>query len=101
MSEQEQLKKFLLEDMTRNHNETRKTLDELRRTRVARGGVGAPLQVPTHLRDAAAGIGIIVTDADLNPDLMRPVNPRLMKEQTLDELSDTVRDIEEIEGLDG
>lgn len=40
-------------------------LDALRRTRKQRGGTGAPLEVPVHLRGAAEGKGILITDADL------------------------------------
>ena len=44
-------------------------LDELRRTRRSRGGVGEPLKIPAHLRDAAEGKpSIIITDEDLNAD---------------------------------
>lgn len=73
------------------HNETRKTLEMLRKTRAARGGVGAPLKVPGHLRDAAAGQGIVITDADLNP------NKPKGREQQEDEDSDLARRINESE----
>lgn len=69
------------------HNETRKLLEELRKTRKMRGGVGAPLVVPDHLRDAAAGQGIIVTDADLNP------NATKSREQQDDDDTDLARRI--------
>lgn len=45
-------------------DEVKLTLDRLRATRKARGGVGAPLQVPIHLQSSAA---IVITDADLKP----------------------------------
>lgn len=73
------------------HDDIKKKLDELRRTRKARGGVGAPLQVPAHLRDAAAGIGIVVTDADLDPRKTKT------REQELDEAADLATDINEVE----
>lgn len=62
MSEKEQLAKFLGEQLKDTHDQQRKILDELRRSRRARGGVGAPLEVPAHLRESSQ---IIVTDADL------------------------------------
>jgi hypothetical protein len=91
MTEQEALTKFLLEEQKKAHDETRKTLDELRRTRKTRGGVGAPLDVPFHLKDAARGMGIIVTDADLNPDLQKPIPRAMQVEKELDEMSDQQR----------
>lgn len=75
MSEKEQLTKFLTEEKMKEFDETKKQLDVLRSTRRSRGGVGAPLQVPGHLQDAAEGRGIIVTDADLNA----PVDPALFR----------------------
>jgi len=73
------------------HNEVRKILDMLRKSRAARGGVGAPLKAPAHLRDAAAGIGVVITDADLNPN--KPEG----KVERYDRLSDTARRINEAE----
>lgn len=73
------------------HNETRKTLEMLRKTRAARGGVGAPLTVPGHLRDAAAGQGVVITDADLSP------NSRKTQEEEDDTNSDTAQRIHESE----
>lgn len=49
------------------------TLDALRRTRKQRGGVGAPLDVPASLKDAARGQGIVITDEDLDPNNMGPI----------------------------
>ena len=83
-----QMAAAMTEHKREEFNETRSLLDQLRRTRAARGGVGAPLQVPLHLRDAAAGMGIVVTDADLDPD----AKPRTREEQ--DDLdSDRAHDI--------
>lgn len=57
----------LTEGRRAENDETKSLLDRLRATRKARGGTGAPLEVPAHLRDAASGVGIVITDADLNP----------------------------------
>lgn len=57
------LRKMLGSELDAQHGEIRHTLDVLRRTRKARGGVGAPLQVPPTL---GAQSLIVVTDADLN-----------------------------------
>lgn len=54
------LKKALAEDIAGRQNETRRVLDALRKTRRARGGTGAPLEQPAHLRNP-----IFVTDAEL------------------------------------
>lgn len=55
--------------MHQQHGDILSVLDKLRATRKARGGVGAPLVVPAHLRDAAEGKpGIIITDVDLSKD---------------------------------
>lgn len=51
-------------ELRRKQGETLSVLDELRRTRKARGGVGAPLNVPANLRE---GTEIVITDADLKP----------------------------------
>jgi len=68
-TEREALVEFQAAELKKSQEETLSVLDALRRSRKARGGVGAPLQVPANLRDAAAGQGIIITDADLNaPD---------------------------------
>lgn len=69
---QEAIIKVLVEDKRREFNETNSALDILRRTRRDRGGVGAPLQVPAHLKSAANGVGIVVTDADLRNDTPLP-----------------------------
>lgn len=65
-------------------------LDQLRRSRKSRGGVGK-LQVPIHLRDAAAGIGIVVTDRDLDDKVV------VTLEETQDNDSDTAQRINESE----
>lgn len=65
--ERAQITTALAEEKLREFGETNSVLDQLRRTRKSRGGVGAPLQVPTHLKDAAQGQGIVITDADLDP----------------------------------
>lgn len=67
MSEKEQLTKYLSEQKRADFDKTKSQLDILRSTRKSRGGVGAPLEVPGHLRDAAEGRGVIITDADLKP----------------------------------
>lgn len=56
---------ILAEQKRQDQNETKSVLDHLRKTRKARGGVGAPLIVPAHLQDASMGQGIVITDADL------------------------------------
>ena len=67
--DKELLAKFLTEEKHKDHGTTLKVLDELRRTRRSRGGVGEPLKIPAHLRDAAEGKpSIIITDEDLNAD---------------------------------
>lgn len=69
MAEKELLQKFLVAEEKKTHDSTNKILDELRRTRKARGGVGAPLEVPAHLRGVTDGSGLIlVTDAELDKD---------------------------------
>lgn len=50
MTEQEQLKKFLSEEQKQDHDKKLSILDALRRTRASRGGTGAPLQIPGHLK---------------------------------------------------
>lgn len=70
--DRDQLTKFLTEEATQKHNEVRKQLDILRSTRKSRGGVGAPLTVPAHLRSVMAGRPIIITDEDLKPDTPMP-----------------------------
>lgn len=50
------------EFMKQEHDDIRKQLDVLRRTRKDRGGVGEPLKVPGHL----SGGPVVVTDEDLN-----------------------------------
>lgn len=86
-----QYRMAITEHKREEFNETRKTLDELRRTRKARADAGAPLIVPPHLRDAAAGMGIVVTDADLDP------NRRRTREEQDDLDTDRARDINEAE----
>lgn len=59
-------------DLKGRHNDTMGVLDELRRTRKSRGGVGAPLIVPGSLSTAAEGKpSIIITDAELDKDSHR------------------------------
>ena len=69
-----QLATALVEVKRAEQSEVLSLLDQLRRTRKDRGGVGAPLQVPAHLRDAAEGQGIIITDADLTIGSNKPVS---------------------------
>lgn len=72
--DKEQLAKFEAEQMRQQHGETLTVLDALRRSRKSRGGVGAPLQVPGHLRDAANGNpSIVVTDDDLKANSAKPI----------------------------
>lgn len=61
MTEKELLTKYRTEELKKEHDSARKLLDELRRSRKARGGVGAPLDVPAHLSEARQTI--ILTDA--------------------------------------
>lgn len=61
--ERAQLGMALTEAKRAEFDDTLSILDKLRATRKARGGVGAPLQVPLHLR---AGTEIVITDADLD-----------------------------------
>lgn len=65
LAAQEKLKQF---------QETRAVLDTLRAARKARGGVGAPLGVPAHLKGASTGRGIVITDADLREDTPLPAS---------------------------
>lgn len=62
----------LTADKQREFDEVKSTLDILRQTRKARGGVGAPLEVPRNLKAASKGMGIIITDADLRNDTPLP-----------------------------
>lgn len=62
--EKAQMTAALTEAKRAEQGEVLSTLDMLRRTRKARGGTGAPLQVPLHLQSSAA---IVITDADLKP----------------------------------
>lgn len=64
--EKEAIKEVLGEDLKQKQEETLSILDQLRRTRKTRGGVGAPLEIPKHL---SAGSQIVVTDADLTANL--------------------------------
>lgn len=76
---QSELGQMLAESKRREHQEVLGPLDALRRSRKTRGGTGAPLQVPANLKNAANGQGIIITDADLDPNA--PVNPDLFKNE--------------------
>jgi hypothetical protein len=69
----EDLKKALVEQKRLEQNETRAILDTLRRTRKARGGVGAPLLVPAHL----GGNAVVLTD----PDTVEEMNEIAVKER--------------------
>lgn len=60
------VKKVLAQQIKASQDDTRKTLDALRKTRKARGGTGAPLDVPRHLHNP-----IFVTDAELADGLSR------------------------------
>lgn len=57
---EEVLAKVLGEEKKREQSEILSVLDALRKTRKARGGTGAPLEMPRHLQTA-----IVITDADL------------------------------------
>jgi hypothetical protein len=46
-------------------DQTKSLLDRLRSIRKHSGGVGSPLLVPKHLKAAAEGHGIVITDSDL------------------------------------
>lgn len=61
MSDENLLTQVLVEEKRREQGETLSVLDALRRTRKARGGVGAPLIVPRNL----SGKEIVITDDDL------------------------------------
>jgi hypothetical protein len=65
----EEMKKVLVEEKRREQNETLAVLDVLRRTRKARGGVGAPLKVPAHLGGTDDGL-IVLTDPDSIEELV-------------------------------
>jgi len=62
LSHKEAEKDYAVIEKKKEHQDTLKTLDELRRTRASRGGVGAPLIVPPGLRSE-----IILTDEDFKP----------------------------------
>lgn len=66
--EKEALQKVQGEELKRKHGETLSVLDALRRSRKSRGGVGAPLQVPAHLRD---GTQLVITDEQLKIDMSK------------------------------
>lgn len=53
-----ELAEVLVAEKRREQNETLAVLDVLRKTRAARGGVGAPLLIPAHL----GGDKLIITD---------------------------------------
>lgn len=67
MDNKEAIKKVLVEEKRREQGETLSVLDTLRRTRATRGGVGAPLQVPGHLKEGPGNL-IVITDADLKAE---------------------------------
>lgn len=79
MAEEEALKKYLTEQKRREQEETLTVLESLRRSRKSRGGVGAPLEVPANLKGAAKGMGIVVTDADMDPT--QSVDPLVFRER--------------------
>ena len=60
MNEQEAVAMVAVAEKKLENENTLRILDELRRTRKARGGTGAPLEVPTNLKNQ-----IVITDADL------------------------------------
>jgi hypothetical protein len=95
LSERESVTGHLVAAKKIEYGEQNKILDALRKTRAQRGGVGAPLKVPAHLRDAAAGVGIIVTDADLDPNSQSRLPPGLERERRADEISDLDRQVDE------
>jgi hypothetical protein len=59
MANNEDLGKFLVEEKKKEFDDNNRVLEALRRSRKSRGGVGAPLDVPRHLRNS-----IVITDAD-------------------------------------
>lgn len=61
MLKEAQFKVALTESKRSEQNEIMRTLDQLRKTRAARGGVGAPLQQPVSLSEGRNTI--IITDA--------------------------------------
>lgn len=63
--EKEAILKVAGEDLKRRQGEQMSVLDALRRSRKSRGGVGAPLSIPVHLRD---GSQIVITDDALKID---------------------------------
>lgn len=71
MEDSETLGKFLAEELKKEQGTTLSVLDMLRRTRKSRGGVGAPLEIPSSLKGASEGQGIIITDADLKLGLTK------------------------------
>jgi hypothetical protein len=72
--EKEQETKLNALYLQEQQDETRKVLDYLRKTRKSRGGTGAPLEIPPHLRDASEGAGIVITDADLQLGAVKPID---------------------------
>ncbi len=52
MSSKEAATRVATEYLKHAQDETKSVLDELRRSRHRRGGTGAPLEIPTHLRSA-------------------------------------------------
>jgi len=74
--DKEQLATYEAQQLTQKQNETRSVLDVLRATRKSRGGTGAPLQVPAHLKEAAEGKpSVVLTDADLKTGDMKLSTP--------------------------
>lgn len=74
-----ELGQMLAASKAQEHKETLGVLDALRRSRKSRGGVGAPLQVPANLKNAANGQGIVITDADLDPNAA--INPDIFRNE--------------------
>lgn len=62
--EKAQMTMALTEMKRSEQGEVLSVLDQLRRTRAARGGTGAPLQVPAHLQPGPSTT-IIITDDDI------------------------------------
>lgn len=70
----------MVEEKKREQGVQLSILDELRRSRAARGGVGAPLAIPAHLKP---GSDIIITDADLKmPESREEVDDFLNSDDT-------------------
>lgn len=79
------IRKVLVEEKRRAQNEQLTVLESLRRSRKARGGVGAPLEVPVHLR----GGPVILTDAlEEVPEQVFDRPPTVEEEEALKEFEE-------------